>query len=188
MTGESDFALDRLYTLGELDEIAKQAGSFKFTLEDVILLLLYADPHPIEGRTRLMKQVFLAITELLPQADTEPVVFRKHRFGPYSERIEGAAEQLAFANKVAATWDKRRSSFRLSITPTGRARIRPMFDSLPAETRAALRQKRAEWDTFTPAGIRDYVYVHNKEYLENSMVKKRFGVDWSDPGQEGEAS
>ena len=188
MNAESDLALERLYTLDEVDKIAQQAGSFKFTLEDVILLLLYADPHPIEGRTRLMKQVFLTITEILPRADTEPVVFRKHRFGPYSERIEGAAEQLAFVNRVKATWDKRRSNHRLSITPMGRAHIRATFDSLPAKTREALKQKRLEWDTFTPAGIRDYVYVHNREYLENSLVKKRFGVDWSDAGQEDATS
>lgn len=182
MTGTPD--PERLYSLDELDAIMRQAGTFKFTLDDVILLLLYADPHPIEGKTRLMKQVFLAITELLPEADTEPVAFRKHRFGPYSERVEGAAEQLAFANKVEATRDKRRGSYRLSITPRGRAHIKDTFNSLPDGTRAALRQKRLEWDTFAPAGIVGYVYVHNKEYLENSLLKKRFRLDWSDREQE----
>lgn len=173
-----------LYSLDELGAIMRQAGAFKFTLEDVILLLLYADPHPIEGSTRLMKQVFLAITELLPEADMEPVTFRKHKFGPYSEHVAGAAEQLAFANKVEATRDKERASYRLSITPRGRAHIKDTFDSLPDGTKAALRQKRLEWDTFAPAGIMGYVYVHNKEYLENSLLKKRFRLDWSDKGQE----
>lgn len=182
MSSEAD--PEALYTLDELDEIVRQAGTFKFTLEDIILLLLYADPLPIEGKTRLMKQVFLAMTELLPEEDTEPVTFRKHRFGPYSERVEGAAEQLAFANKVEATRDKRRSSYRLSITPRGRAHIKAKFDSLPGDARAAFRQKRIEWDTFTPTGMISYVYVHNKEYLENAVLKKRFGLDWSDKKQE----
>lgn len=181
MSGKAD--PEPLYTLDELGEITRQAGTFKFTLEDVILLLLHADPLPIEGKTRLMKQVFLAITELLPGADAEPVIFRKHRFGPYSEHVEGAAEQLAFANKVEATRSKKGGSYRLSITPRGRAHIKAKFDSLPGDTRAAFRQKRVEWDTFTPGGMVGYVYVHNKEYLENSVLKRRFGLDWSDKEQ-----
>ena len=182
MSGQTD--PDALYTLDELGAIARRAGTFKFTLEDVILLLLYADPLPIEGKTRLMKQVFLAITELLPEEDMEPVSFRKHRFGPYSERVEGAAEQLAFANKVEARRGKGRGDYQLSITPRGRAHIKTKFDSLPGDMRAALRQKRLEWDTFTPVGMIGYVYVHNKDYLEKSVPKKRFGLDWSDKGQE----
>lgn len=182
MSGEA--GPETLYSLDELDEIVRRAGTFKFTLEDVILLLLYADPLPIEGRTRLMKQVFLAMTELLPEEDTEPVTFRKHRFGPYSERVEGAAEQLAFANKVEASRGKRRGNYQLSITQRGRAHIRAKFDSLPGDARAAFKQKRMEWDTFTPQGMIGYVYVHNKEYLEKSVLKKRFGLDWSDKKQE----
>ena len=182
MSGQTD--PDALYTLDELDAITRQSGTFKFTLEDVILLLLYADPLPIEGKTRLMKQVFLAITELLPEKDAEPVVFRKHRFGPYSERVEGAAEQLAFANKVEARRGKGRGDYQLSITPRGRAHIKAKFDSLPDDARAAFKQKRLEWDTFTPAGMIGYVYVHNKDYLEKSVLKKRFGLDWSDKEQE----
>ena len=176
---------DLLYPVEEMDKaVLPQAGRPRFTIEDVVLLLLYADPHPIEGRIRQMKQVFLATTEVLGTSDVEPTVFHKRRFGPHSDHVEGAIEQLIFSNSVRATGDKRRSDFQLEITPLGRARIKVKYASLPPRTRKMLEQKRVEWDTFTPAGIMDYVYIHNREYLENSVFKNRFRAEWGDVDQE----
>lgn len=175
MSGKRGWGYDRLYSLQEIDELGDLgAGAIKFTLEDVILLLLYADPRPIEGKTRLMKEVFLAINEVFLRSEVEPVDFRPHRFGPYTERVYAAADQLAFVNKVQVAMDKNRGGYSLAITPKGRAHIGARFGALPARTRDDLAQKRAEWDTLTPAGIRDYVYVHYREYLENALLKGRF--------------
>ena len=175
MSGKSGWEYDRLYSLQEIDEMAAlEAEEIKFTLEDAILLLLYADPRPIEGKTRLMKEVFLALREILPRPDVERVDFRPHRFGPYTERVYGAADQLAFVNKIQVARDKNRGGYSLAITPKGRAHIGARFGALPARTREDLARKRAEWDTLTPAGIRDYVYIHYPEYLENALLKGRF--------------
>ena len=175
MSGRPEWGYDRLYSLQEIGEMAAlQTGEIKLTLEDAILLLLYADPRPIEGKTRLMKEVFLALRETLSRADVERVDFRPHRFGPYTERVYGAADQLAFANKVQVARDKNRGGYSLAITPKGRAHIGARFSALPARTREDLARKRAEWDTLTPAGIRDYVYIHYPECLENALLKGRF--------------
>ena len=151
-----------------LREIAKvrglRAGTIKFTLEDVILLLLRAGPSPIEGKARLMKEVFLALGDIFPWAEAERVDFRPHRLGPYSERVYGAADQLAFVNKVRVEGGGSGGVRSLAITPRGRAHIGAKFDALPARTRERLVQKRAEWDALTPAGIRDSANAHYMTY------------------------
>ena len=181
MTGRGGGGCDRPHSVREIDEAAgRPAGAIKFALEDVLLLLLYADPRPIEGRTRLLKEVFLALCEVIPRGEAERVDFRPHRLGPYAERVYAAADRLAFANKVQIARDKNRGGFSLAITPGGRAHIGARFDSLPAPTRERLAQKRLEWDTLTPAGIRDYVYTHHGARPESAPLKGR--LDRGGPG------
>ena len=122
--------------------------------------------------------MFLALREILPETDVEPVKFEPKQFGPYSEDVEDTIEQLAFANYVAISGGSRRD-YRLSITPKGRAYIAGRFNALPAAVREKLAQKRREWDTLTPTGIMHYVYVHNPKFLENAILKKRYkDMDW----------
>lgn len=170
---------DRLYTLSEIDDvILGQVGSVRLTTADVVLLLLYAEPRPIQGKIRQMKQVFLALREILPEADVEPVAFEPRQFGPYSKQVENTIEQLVFAN-YAAISGKSHHDYRLTITPKGRAYIAGKFDSLPHRIREKLAQKRREWDTLTPKGMMHYVYVHNPKYLENAILKNRYkDMDW----------
>ena len=178
-TSGSGLSYDRLYSLSEIDDVVMgQIGRIRFTLADVVLLLLYADLRPIQGKIRQMKQVFLALREVLPEADVEPVKFEPRQFGPYSEDVEDTIEQLAFANYVSISGGSRRDC-RLSITPKGRAYIAGRFDALPAAVREKLAQKRREWNTLTPAGMMHYVYVHNPKFLENSVLKGRYrGMEW----------
>ena len=130
-----------------------------------------------------MKQVFLALREILPEADVEPVKFEPKQFGPYSEEVEETIEQLAFANYVAISGRSRRD-YKLSITPKGRAYIASRFDALPHAVREKFAQKR-EWDTLTPTGMMHYVYVHNPKFLEKSVLKNRYkGMDWKDENSE----
>ena len=166
---------DRLYSLSEIDGVVMgQIGRIRLTLADVILLLLYADPRPIQGRTRQMGQVFLALREVLPEAGVEPVKFEPRRFGPYSEDVEDEIEQLAFASYVSISGGSRLGC-RLCITPKGRACIAGRFDALPAAVREKLAQKRREWNALTPAGMTRCVHAHDPAFLESSALKGGYG-------------
>ena len=174
---------NRLYSLREIDEyVLPQVGRVKLTIEEVILLLLYADPSPVEGRARLMMQVFLATKEVFRERDVEPPAFEGRRLGPHSAHVERAVGHLAFSGNVRTSGDRRRSDFGIGITPRGRARTRPIYDALPPRTRRMLAQKRAEWDTLTTAGLRDHIYVHNREYLENAARRDGFRAEWGGEG------
>ena len=169
MSGRGGRDRGRLYSLQEIDGAAgRPAERFKFALEDVVLLLLYADPRPIEGKARLMKEVFLALHEVFAPGESERVNFRPHRLGPYTERVYAAADRLAFTGKVRIAADRGRGGRSIAITPRGRARIGARFEALPAHTRKRLVQKRLEWDAMTPAGLRGYVRARHGEYLDDA--------------------
>ena len=176
---------NKLYSLSEIDEIIKnQKDEIEFTIGDVVLLLLYADEEPIKGKIRQMKEVFLALKEILPKKNFQPVMFEKKQFGPYSEEVEHTIEQLTFANYVEIIGNKISNDFVLKITSKGALHIKKKFDSLPENIQIGLKQKREEWDSFIPSGIIHYVYIHNEEFLENSVLKNRYKkLDWADEKQ-----
>ena len=161
----------RLYTLEELDErVIPRAGGVRLTAEDVILLLLRADPHPIRGREALAAQVYLAVTGPLARSGVEPIAFRRGRGGrPRSAHVELALEHLAFTKNVSVSDGRGRRGgvgAEITITAKGRGRIAGN-KSLPAAARSALARKRAEWAVDAPeCRMEDATYVHNRELLE----------------------
>lgn len=172
MSGRGGRDRGRLYSLQEIDGAAcRPAEKFKFALEDVVLLLLYADPNPIEGKARLMKEVFLALNDVFAPGEAERVSFRPHRLGPYTERVYAAADRLAFTSKVRIAAGGGRGGRSIAITPRGRARIGARFEALPASTRERLVRKRLEWDALAPAGLRGYVRARHGEYLDGALPR-----------------
>jgi|GEM_PF-3254348 len=175
---------EKFYTVSEVDALIKQqTKDFKYSLFDVVLLLLYADKDPIKGKIRQMKQVFLALKEVLPKSTTQPVIFKRKQFGPHSEEVEFAIDHLVFSNYVSVHGKKTTNDFSIQIGQKGIEYIKNKFDELPTKIQDTLKEKRHEWDTFTPTGIVNYVYIHNKDFLENSVLKKRHQVDWSNTNQ-----
>ena len=161
----------RLYTLEELDRhVIPRAGGVLLTAEDVILLLLRADPSPIRGREALTAQVFLVVTGPLERSGVEPIAFRRGRGGrPRSAHVDLALEHLAFTKNVEVSGGcgRRGAGADITITAKGRGRIAGSHKSLPAAARSALARKRAEWAAAAPeCRMEDATYVHNLELLE----------------------
>ena len=159
----------RTYPLKDMDKaiLRGAGGGISLTTEDVVLLLLRADPRPIRGADGLAAQVFLAVTGPLARSGVEPVAFRRGRAGrPRSDHVEHALEQLAFTGNVAVSGGRTRAG-GVTITPKGRSRIAGKYGRLPAAARSALARKRAEWSGPAPACRMEGVfYVHNCELLE----------------------
>lgn len=173
-------------TLQEIDEqIRKEKIDFKYTLSDAILFLLYSDRKPIKGRIKQQKEVFLALNLVLDKIPIQPVFFKKHRFGPYSEEVEHTIDQLVFSNHLKVSGgDKRSNQFSISISPNGMNYIKDKFNELPSNIQEKLEKSREEWDTHTPEGILNVVYTHYPDYLENSVLKNRYQpLDWDDDKQ-----
>lgn len=172
----------KLFTVDDIDRYVKRIPSqLAFTLYDVILILLYSDKdQPLIGKTKQMKEIFLTLMEL-QALKAEKVKFGLNKFGPYSEEVEDAIDNLLFLNYVSAVGTKNVNNFGIKITDKGKNYIRATFEKLPENTRVLLKNKREQWDTLTPQGVVNYVYTHYPKYLAESIFKKRYRpIDWED--------
>ena len=153
--------------LKEIDGIIGRMGDISLTIEDVVLLVLRAVPRPVKGLERLTGEVLLALREVLDGPDVEPAVFERGPGGPRSEDVELALDGLAFSNSVKTTGGDGRDAgaTQFEIAPRGRTRIKEKWDALPAVTRQALLQRRAEWDAAPPVAMAEPTYVHNEALL-----------------------
>lgn len=176
---------EELHSLREIDEaIQNQKSTFQYSLSETILFLLYADAIPIKGKVRQMKEVFFMLKEVFDKLSVEPIQFEKNRFGPYSEEVELAIDQLAFFNCIELSGKRSTNEFSITITPKGVQYIEGQYRSLSKETRDKLVRKRKEWDTLTTQGIMELVYTHYPEFLEKSVFKKRYEtLDWENDEQ-----
>jgi len=187
MTNESH--VERFYSTQEIDDMIKTKDfpEFKYTLSDAVMFLLAARNKPIKGRTRQMKEVFLALGEVLLKERVQPVHFIKHRLGPYSEEVEYTIEHLIASNYLSASGQKNTGDFAIKLTPKGLKHIEGKYNSLPENTRKLLSRKRQEWDSFISQGILKLVYTHYTDYLENSVYKYRYEkLDWNNDNQRPE--
>ncbi len=167
MTGGDPGDGRRLYTVGEIDEaIRRTSCDIDLTVEDVILILLRADPRPVQGLPALVRQVFLALTTVLAGCRVEPVSFCGTASGPRSGHVEGDAEQLLFSRNIEIAGGGEGPGAEIAITPRGRDRIRKAYEALPAGTRSELSRKRAEWAESAPAAIRGDVCVRGGRVAE----------------------
>jgi uncharacterized protein YwgA len=173
-------------TLQEIDNLIQtEKIDFSYTLSDAILFLLYADRKPIKGKIKQQKEVFLALKLVLDKLPLQPIHFKKHRFGPYSEEVDHTIDQLVFSNHLEVAGKKTSNDFAIQISPNGMSYIKNKFNQLSPEIQEDLQRKREQWDTHSPQGILNVVYTHFPEYLENSVLKNRYEqLDWTNDKQE----
>ena len=171
MTGERAADHGGQYTLQEADEICRTrsaaAGPPMLTVEDVVLLLLYADPRPMRGGGGPVRQALLAAAGVLRELGVEPALFGGGPAGPRSAHIDAAIGDLVFSNKVRMSGDRESLRLGIEITPRGRDAIRERYESLPPAVRIKLSQKRAEWDALErprarPPAVKDGAPAHKK--------------------------
>lgn len=188
MSTEENPELEKSYSLEEIEDLRKEHKfDFKHTLSDAVLYLLFADDEPIKGKIKQMKEVFMALNDLLPRDSFQPVYFRKHKFGPYSEEVENTIDHLVFTNYIVVDGKRNTKNFAIDLTQKGTKHIQPKFILLPETTQKLLSKKRKEWDTHISTGILNLVYRDYAEYLENSVFKKRYaGLDWDNDEQKAE--
>ena len=148
MTGEEHAAPDKPYTLQEADDACLGRGPAaadppRLTVEDAVLLLLSADPRPMEGKKSLVRRALVAAARALRESGVEPVLFSGGRRGPNTAHINDAVEQLAFSNRVHVSGGRGGQNLAIEITPRGRAAIGEKRESLPPAVRAKLARIRA---------------------------------------------
>ena len=166
------------YTIDEANEILLQTANKekpRYGLFDVILILLYADKDiPIYGRTRIMKEIFLACEQLFNKEEVEQIIFVRHKYGPYNEDIENIIDDMIFSSYVEYGKTKNKDNDSIKIADKGIRYIAKKFAGLPEDLQRLIKIKRMRWDSKPIHYLLKYVYTTYPDYLENAVLRKRF--------------
>ena len=177
--------IEKSYLPSEIEEFRKKLDvGFQFSLDTVILFLLHSDSEPIKGKIKQMKEVLLTLNQVFKNQNVQPVHFKKHRYGPYSQAVEHTIDHLVYSNLISIRGKKNTNNFAIELTRKGSEWIKDAYQTLPENIRETLKQKRLRWDTHISQGILKLVYRDHEEFLEKSVIKKRYQkLNWNDDKQ-----
>ncbi len=179
---------DKYVSLSELDEKLKKMNKPILTLDEMILLLLYAQKDkPIITRTLLFKELFLFYEEILKKImDTKLMPnpnFIPYKYGPFSFPLSETLTSLVISGLVKVSGRAKGRDETFMLTPVGIKTAEEVLDKLPLFVRERLikelKEKRIGWDQLGRDGILNYVYNKYKEYKVKSKIKGKYeGVEW----------
>lgn len=132
---------------------------------DLVLLLLSI--APIKGKTKMQKQVFLAWKEIFHDVTLDPGFF-PWKYGAFSKLVEDAVKILKEQGYIDIRRRKGEGSVYL-IRPAGRKKIESKISKLRLDMRN-LKERKTDWDEWTPYGILRYVYRKYPQYTSKSEV------------------
>ena len=168
------------YSYERAKEIFNEIKRKKFTISDVLLLLLYSHSEKsIFGRVSLMKQMFLLTNEVLDKTDVQDPKFVPYRYGMYSFVVGNELTNLDYSGYIERRGRKNSKLEQFRLTDKGKKRISGTFNSLPNPLQETIKEKRKGWDQLGQDGILRLVYQKYPEYKEESPVKERYkSIEW----------
>ena len=151
--------------------------------DELVLLLLGLLDKPVNGRTVLMKELFLLHEELKNRIQVASPRFYPYKYGPYSSELLLVVELLEHYGYISVKNRRTATATKYMLTDKGRkaakAVIKRLAQILGEDYIEKLRQLRIGWDQLGHHGILNYVYKLYPEYREKSLLKKRYlPADW----------
>ena len=129
-------------------------GPGKYSLRDVLLLILYAkQDRLIHGRVLLVKQVFLTIKEILGSKSVENPKFVPYNLGPYSFQLIHTLSNMVYDNLVLVTGKKNAASEKFWLSEQGKILAEKNFSNF-------LMSCKQSWLTEEEDGIRAIVKAY----------------------------
>lgn len=146
-----------------------------------MLAVLYAEKHrPVRGKLMLMKTMFIAAKEIVPEAD-QVLAFYPKDYGPFSREVAKAVEDLAKKGLIVARGggeDRETDRTDFYLAPAGSEQGEKVFLRLQPESQERLRELRAGAEEMGYSGIVRYVYAKYPEYISASKIRKAVQVDY----------
>jgi uncharacterized protein len=147
--------------------------------QKAVLLLLFAPGNtggygePIEGRTRLMKEVFLLDHE---GHSDEPLLhvgpFMPYKFGPFSVKVLGALDDLANLKLITVTPGDEWTT-RFALSDDGKREAKTLWSQLPPDARKDLLVVKSSYNAEPLTSLLHYVYAKYPEYTVESELRGR---------------
>jgi hypothetical protein len=144
-------------------------------LERLTGLLLYAPsapgagPAPIPGRVHLAKELFLLWNSEVFRPSLRGVSFEPYRFGPWSDSIDSALDELVSRDLVQI--QQRGRAQVISLTRRGEIDIERMWNNSPPEVRAILSDVKANLNPLSTGALLTRVYAAYPEFAVASEWK-----------------
>jgi hypothetical protein len=144
--------------------------------EKWILRLLYAPENgesatPIEGRTRLVKGLFLIermFDEKFSDFNGTGFDFRPYKYGPFDEEIYHTLENLEQRGLVTEQPNGAYEGDLIELTPFGKRIAEPAYDELPTEQQFRLSWIKRRHVQQPVAQLLTFVYRQYPDMAENS--------------------
>jgi hypothetical protein len=150
-------------------------------LEELTLLLLYAPSRPdgkpeaIPGKIHLAKELFLLWKNGTFRAFFRGVRFEPYRFGPWSDAIDSALEELTSRDVVRIQPSGRAQS--ILLTSTGARVAGALWDGSTPETKATLTDTKANLNPLSTDTLLARIYAAYPEFAAAS--------EWKGPRAQG---
>jgi len=140
-------------------------------LEELTLLLLEAPSRksggrdPIPGRTHLAKELFLLWKSPVFASQLKSVRFEPGRFGPWTEAISVAMDELVSRDLVSVSTGK---ASVIRLTAGGAKTAEKLWITLSPERRAVLTDVKSNLNPLSTEGLLDRIYSAYPEYAVSS--------------------
>jgi uncharacterized protein YwgA len=172
----------------KLNEKLKEWKSPLFSINDMILILLYANDKPIIRRTVLFKELFLMYKEVIPKYFNSEEIpdfeFVPYKYGPYSFKISEILLSLNYNGLIIIKGRAKGKNEAFILSEKGKNIINSKLSDRDIINNTndfilELREKRTGWDQLGRSGILNYVYTYYPKYKTNSLIKNKYGaVKW----------
>lgn len=144
-------------------------GNEKYSLKELLLLLLGVDPEIPLKQLLLMKEAFLFEKEVSYELNLsfKPLNYIPYKYGPYSKLLDETIESMGDLLEISASTNKR----EIRLSEKGKIEAERFINSLPKDKVDKLRLKRIGWDQLGNRGILKRVYFDYPVYTANSEIK-----------------
>lgn len=144
-------------------------------LEELTVLLLYAPSkpggkaEPIPGKVHLAKELFLLWKNDLLRPRLRGVLFEPYRFGPWSDAIDAALDELVSRDVVQIRPSGRAQS--IALTREGETQAAGMWNAASLETRAILTDIKSNLNPLSTDALLSRIYSAYPEFAVASEWK-----------------
>lgn len=128
---------------------------------------------PIEGRTRLVKELFLVSKETKSGASgLFGFEFTPGPYGPSSFAVTNELRSLVRAGKVGTLPLESGRGERILLAPAGGKTAKELWPRLSGEVRSDMYGTKSRYASFTYRQLMVYVYRTYPEFTTNSLIRE----------------
>ena len=128
---------------------------------------------PVQGRTRLLKEIFLAKMETpAGSLGAFPFDYEAGKYGPWSREIGTALQDLELERLVEGTTDFGSSAKQYRLTSAGRTLAIQAWKTHFAESvQRALHRVKSNYNDWSYNALMVYVYQSYPSFTSNSLIR-----------------